>query len=597
MSNGSDNGTRALARGVSPLTRALAMAGDGLSGTLMLGLTGALAALGHDGLAFISGIAGGWLIAMTLIAPHLQRAGHLGPVMFVARRFGSVTAVAAGGVLVLATLVLVAAELTALAMPLRLLLGVDAPTGVAIAAALTLVVALAARSGAVTGLQALLFVPLAAALMLPVLLPALASAGVPVPQLAYGAVLQAISDLELKRLGEELADPVSLKAYLRPFTTMTPSATVMLTLSMALGLAAMPRLLMRPVQAGSAHQARWVLAVGFVLLLLALLALPPLAAAVRHGSLETLVGREPGRLDPWLFDLGRAGLARVCGVAAVSADAVSAACAALPEAPERLRLDDIDIARDALLLALPGLGGLPSLVTHLLAAAVALAALAAAAWLAVALRDDVAGVGVRPPPLAEHSAGETSDAPPLWRRMLALVLVLAAIAGAAAFAATDPADLATLVAWGLAVAAAGLTPALVAGIWWQRATAAGAFAGIVCGVALTVYYIVATRYFAIGFYETWSGLSNAGFGAVADFEAARDALAAATGEDRAAALAELDAAARRAANWFGIRSIGAGVLGAGAGTLVLLLVSAVTPRPGPSARLLVERMRTQSHGG
>ncbi len=131
----------------------------------------------------------------------------------------------------------------------------------------------------------------------------------------------------------------------------------------------------------------------------------------------------------------------------------------------------------------------------------------------------------------------------------------------------------------------------------QSATAAGTFAGIVCGVALTVYYIVATRYFAIGFYETWSGLSNAGFGAVADFEAARDALAAATGEDQAAALAELDAAARRAANWFGIRSIGAGVLGAGAGTLVLLLVSAVTPRPGPSARLLVERMRMPSHGG
>ena len=574
----------------SPLARALAMAGDGLSGAILLGLVGSLAVLGHDGLALLLGLTGGWLLALALTAPHLQHAGHLGPTSFVARRFGRIAAVVAGLIVLAASTVLLAAELAALVTAASAIGSIAAPTALAIAALATLLVSLAVSARGMTRLQAALFPLLAAAISLPVVLPALAAAGVPVPQLTYGAVLQSISTLELKLLGEELADPVSLKAYLRPYTTMTPVGGLLVTLSMALGLAALPHLLMRPVQAATAHHGRWALAVGFVLLLLALLALPPLAAAARHGVLAGLVGRAPGALDPWLLDLGRAGLVKICGVAATSADAVREACEALPDAPPRLRLDDIDIARDATLLALPGLIGLPALLPAL-AGAVVLAALAAGAWLVVALRDDLAGTGTRHAATAEAVEHGEPEAAARWRRLLAHALTAVVVVAAAAWVSTAPADLATLIAWGLALAAGGLTPALVAGIWWQRATAAGAVIGMLSGVGLTAYYIFATRYFPIGFYETWGALSNAGFGAIADYEAARDALAAAGDAERMDAMAALETEARRIANWWGVRSIGAGVLGAGVGSLLLVIVSAVTPRPSASAQLLVERMR------
>ena len=574
-------------------TNALAMAGDGLSGALVLGLGGALAGLGYDGLALLLGVVGGWLLSLILVAPHLHHAGQFGVTTFVSRRFGRIAAFFAGSIAVIAVGVLLAAEVKALAMALAVAAGIAAPTAIAAAAVGIVVLTLLSSADGLTRLQALLFPLLAAALAVPVVLPALAAAGVPVPQLTYGAVLQSISALELRLLGEELADPVTLKAYLRPFTSATPAGNVQVTLSMALGLAVLPHLLQRPVHAAGVRHARLALALGFVLLLLALLALPPLAAAARHGLLANVVGREVGALEPWVIDLGRAGLIQVCGVDAVSLEAVSNACSTLADPPTRLRLHDIDIARDASLLALPGLTGQPAFLLPVLAAAVALAALAAAVWQAVALRDDLAARAPGMVTITRASESETATAfASGWRMATARGVAILTVVAAAVWASTDPADLATMIAWAFALAAGGLAPAVIAGIWWHRATAAGAVLGMASGFALTAYYIVATRYHAPAFYDMWGALSNAGFGAVADFEAARDVLAAAIDDgERIEALARLDVEARRVANWWGIRSIGAGVLGAGVGTLVLLLVSAVTPRPFAASRLLIERIR------
>lgn len=577
------------------LTSALAMAGDGLSGALLLGLVGALAGLGYDGLALLLGVVGGWLLSLVLVAPPLQHGGQLGLTTFVSRRFGGFAALLASCIVIAAAGVLLAAELKALSMALAAGAGIAAPMAIAAGAVAVVVLATIASADGVTRLQAMLFPLLAAALAVPVVLPALAAAGVPVPQLTYGAVLQSISALELRLLGEELADPVTLKAYLRPFTSATPAGNVLVTLSMALGLAVLPHLLQRPAHASGVRQARLSLAIGFVLLLLALLALPPVAAAARHGLLANVVGLEIAALPPWLLDLGRAGVIQVCGVDAVSLEAIASACAALADPPTRLRLHDIEIVRDGYLLALPGLSGLPALLVPVLGGAVVLAALAAAVWLTVALRDDL-GAHVPLAVTITHAtdAGATASATggAGWRMQLARGLAALAVAGAAIWASTDPADLATMMAWAFALAAGGLTPAVIAGIWWRRATPAGAVLGMACGFGLTAYYIVATRYHAPAFYEMWSTLSNAGFGAVADFEAARDMLAAAVDDgERLEALARLDLEARRVANWWGIRSIGAGALGAGVGAVVLVLVSAVTPRPSADARLLVERIR------
>ena len=57
-----------------------------------------------------------------------------------------------------------------------------------------------------------------------------------------------------------------------------------------------------------------------------------------------------------------------------------------------------------------------------------------------------------------------------------------------------PSDILAMVSWAFSLAAAGLFPALVMGIWWKRANSFGAVAGIIAGFGITLMYLIVTRY-------------------------------------------------------------------------------------------------------
>jgi Na+(H+)/acetate symporter ActP len=74
------------------------------------------------------------------------------------------------------------------------------------------------------------------------------------------------------------------------------------------------------------------------------------------------------------------------------------------------------------------------------------------------------------------------------------LMVIAAVL--AAYAAQKQAlEPRIMLACAFSLAAAGFFPALVLGIWWRRASTAGAAAGMVAGFALCVLYLVVSRYF------------------------------------------------------------------------------------------------------
>src|SRR5690606_16988924 len=119
---------------------------------------------------------------------------------------------------------------------------------------------------------------------------------------------------------------------------------------------------------------------------------------------------------------------------------------------------------------------------------------------------------------------------PTARRLLvsrALLVIVAIIA--AYVASTKPADILSMVAWAFSLAAAGLFPALVLGVWWKRTSTAGALTGIIAGFGICLYYLLGTRYGAVGFVETWSWLSTATPEQMARFAELKAAYAAATG--------------------------------------------------------------------
>ena len=565
--------------GLAGMTGALAMAADWLSGAMLIALAGALYALGHDGLSWLIGLFAGIALGGSMIGPHLHRVHAGGVVDFITKRFGRFIGALALVVVTLAITLLLAANMLAFVHALDVLqpgLGIATEAGVLVVAVTFAAAALRARGQGLTLVQAIAYPLILAVLSLPVLVTA---AGFVPGHFTYGEVLKSIGATEFRLLEQELADPVTLKVFTRPFTTATAMSGLVLTISLALGLAAMPHVLRRPVAARSFEGARLMPAAALLLILAAAVALPPLAAKARMGVLS-FAGENLATLPQALLDMGARGLVEVCGTPALSQDTVAAACAATADPSPRLRLDDIVIPRDRALFAAPVLAGLPTAVASLMAVIAALAALLAAAWFGATL--------------AAAARSDTTDSPARASGKIAAALLTAVAASAAALVVLSrTADVMTLLAWGLGISAAGLAPVLFAGIWSLRANALGAAMGMLAGVGLTLYYVIATRYFAPAFYELWPTLSSAGYGAIADFEAAKEALTAATSAvDKQAARLAYNDSARAVANWWGLRDVAAGALGAAAAFAVLVVVSLLTPRPAaPQIVSLIARMR------
>jgi len=568
--------------GIGLLIGSLATATDRLSGAALLAITGAMFSLGHDGLTPMLGLVAGLALSGLLVAPGISRAHSEGVLAFIKARYGRIAYAVAVVVAAAAAVVLLAAELSAIALALRVGTGIDWPQSLALGLLVVALFTIISGERSTTWLQALLFPLIALALLLPLLLSILsAQTQLLPPHLTYGPALQSISELELKLLESELADPVSLKAFLRPFISTSAPGALLLTLSLALGVAVLPTTNRRPALARSSDDARLIVAFGVLLMVLALLALPPFAAATRLALLSEIVGKDVGALPPLVFEQGHLGLLRICGVAPLNQETVSAACAALEVPPQQLRLEDIDIAQDGALVAMAGLQGLPLPARYALAAAIGLASLGGAVWLLLSVRRSLRGPSV---------GGEDPDRSAT--RIAGHVVLLILAAGATYWASTKPDDILTLMSWGLSLAAGGLAPALLAGLWWSRATSAAAVAGMLTGFGVAGYYILATHYFPHAFFDLWSPLSDAGYGALLDFEAAKEALTSAPAGEAKALAEAVESAARPIANWWGVRNVAAGALGAGAGLAVTVILSFLTPRPKGEAAATIARLRT-----
>jgi cation/acetate symporter len=148
-----------------------------------------------------------------------------------------------------------------------------------------------------------------------------------------------------------------------------------------------------------------------------------------------------------------------------------------------------------------------------------------------------------------------------------------------------------MVSWAFSLAAAGLFPALVLGVWWKRANSAGAVAGMTLGFLVCLYYLLGTRYGAIGFVEMWSWLSTASAEQLAKFEELKAAYAAATGDAQAAAFTALDKHAQTIANWWGVKNLSAAAFGLPVGFLVMYVVSMATKEPSQEMQDFIDEIR------
>lgn len=295
------------------------------------------------------------------------------------------------------------------------------------------------------------------------------------------------------------------------------------------GTAALPHILMRYYTVPSVKEARQSVTWSLFFIFLLYFTAPALAVLVKYEVFTLVVGTPFNALPEWISAWNRVD-PTLLSVVDVNKDGL-------------LQLNEMSIGGDIIVLAAPAIGGLPYVVSGLVAAGGLAAALSTADGLlltiANALSHDLYYKMIDP------------NASTARRVTISKVLLLVVALAAAYVAAQKPADILFLVSAAFSFAAAAFFPALTLGIFWKRATGIAASLGMIAGLGTTFYYMVTTQPWMRGLFGITSPVQL----------------------------------------WWEIQPISAGVFGVPIGFAVILLVSLVTPAPSRKVQELVEHVR------
>ena len=468
--------------GLSAPANGIATAAAFLSAGGVFGLAVAVFSDYRAGIAIILGWSLGFLLLAVLIAPYLRKSGTFGAADFLAFRFANRGVRLTAAVIVVLTLVpaLAAAVATATLVTARLF--ALSPH------AATILVVLLILSGTVLGgmrsvtLAALAqYIVLAIAFVVPAAIVSTIAYSLPVPQIAAGL---AYHDAAAIAASGDLAQPLASR-----FLPLTPAGgfqLIAVTVALAAGVAALPHLLMRCATVDDVPATRRSIGWALVFVLVVALTVPAYATFARLALIRDVVGSAIADLPDWLFALGRRGLVMLCGADATSALAVARACAAMHGVAGPVAAPDLAVSGDIVVLSWGDIVALPYVVTALISVGVLAAALAAANAMALAIAEAL-GHDL----YAELFAPKASAG----RRLIVTRLVLVATVLAAVWlGARHASDIFPLAAATLSLSAGGLFPALFLAVWWRRANAPGAIAGMVAGFAVTAAIVVGARY-------------------------------------------------------------------------------------------------------
>ncbi len=606
-------------RRVPAMFNGMATAADWISAASFISLAGGLYLQGFDGLAFIMGWTGGFVLVALLIAPYLRKFAQYTVPDFLAARYGGGAGGRGGPVRALAvsatilvSFTYVVAQIYAVGLIASRFTGVDFSVGIFLGLASILVCSFLGGMRAITWTQVAQYIILLVAFLIPTMWLSVKHADNPIPQVAYGSLLPKLTAREaelakdpreaqvraeflrradgyaarvaalpesweagkldaqrqlaaararnasltevrqaeralttypnsvddaralwLERRDANLARARPPEPHAQPFPGATPEESdarrnnfLAVVFCLMFGTAALPHILMRAYTTPSVHETRVSVFWTLFFILLVYLTIPALAVLAKYDIYTSLVGSDFSSLPTWISYWANVDKANpLISVADINGDGI-------------VQLAEFAIDADVLVLATPEIGGLPYVISGLVAAGGLAAALSTADGLLLAISNalshDVYYKMVEP--------GASTQ-----KRVTISKLLLLAVAFIAAYAASQkPADILSLVAAAFSLAGSTLFPVLVLGVFWKRANHIGAITGMITGFAVCLYYMLrASPVLGGNALETW----------------------------------------------FGILPMAAGVFGVPAGLLTVVVVSLLTPRPSRTSAGMVDYIR------
>jgi len=193
-------------RRVPALFNGMATGADWMSAASFIGMAGTLYLTGYDGLAFVMGWTGGYVLVALFLAPYLRKFGQFTIPDFLGARYGgnlprTIGVVAA----IICSFTYVIAQIYGVGIITSRFTGLSFGVGVYAGLAGILVCSFLGGMRAVTWTQVAQYIILIFAYMIPVVWLSVNITGNPIPQIAYGQALQGVTAKE-----KELNDPTTV---------------------------------------------------------------------------------------------------------------------------------------------------------------------------------------------------------------------------------------------------------------------------------------------------------------------------------------------------------------------------------------------------
>ncbi len=481
---------------VNPVANGMATAADWMSAASFISMAGLIAFLGYNASPYLMGWTGGYVLLALLLAPYLRKFGKFTVPEFIGERFYSRTArLVAVFCLIVASITYVIGQMKGVGVAFGRFLEVEFETGVLVGMAIVFFYAVLGGMKGITYTQIAQYCVLIFAYTVPAIFISFQMTGNPVPQLGLGSHMVGSDVAFLDKL-DQVVTELGFARYTEP--TGARINTFMLTLSLMIGTAGLPHVIIRfftvPNVADARRSAGWALVFIAILYTTA----PAVGAMARMNLMDTIqpgpVGAVEGNLvyedrPEWFRNWEKTGLLAFedkNGDGRIQYyNDQNAAFAAKAQAYGWQGNEMVTVDRDIMVLANPEIANLPGWVIALVAAGGLAAALSTAAGLLLAISSAIS-----------HDLLKGTFMPQISERqelMAGRIAMAAAIVVAGYLGMNPPGFAAQVVALAFGLAASSIFPALMMGIFSLRVNRAGAVCGMLAGLTSTLLYIVAYK--------------------------------------------------------------------------------------------------------
>jgi cation/acetate symporter len=463
--------------GITPIQNGMAIGADWMSAASFISMAGLIAFLGYGGSVFLMGWTGGYVLLAMLLAPYMRKHGKFTVPEFISDRYYSKTArIVAVICLLIASLTYIIGQMKGVGVAFSRFLEVDYGLGLAIGMAVVWFYAVLGGMKGITYTQIAQYVVMIFAYTIPAVFISFQLTGNPIPQLGLGSTLADGSGVYLL----DKLDLVITELGFKEYTTSNMNGSLDMfayTMSLMIGTAGLPHVIMRFFTVPSAQAARS--SAGYALVFISLLytVAPAVGAMARLNLMNTIEPTAGQHLEyekrpQWFKDWEKTGLLAFedkngDGKIQYSADKAT---------NEMVKVDN-----DIMVLANPAIANLPNWVIALVAAGGLAAALSTAAGLLLAISSSISHdlmKGVFTPNLSEKNELLTG------RIVMTLAILVSGYLGL-----NPPGFAAGTVALAFGLAASSIFPALMMGIFSKTMSGTAAIAGMCSGIGVTMLYV------------------------------------------------------------------------------------------------------------